>query len=304
MKRAVFGILLASCGLVACGGAKPAGPPPAPAVSVLEAGSEPRRVVRYELPLHTQGRLSSDVETTLTNRYTNTVLENGSNRLAFPAVHTTQHLEVLSVEPDGTITVKLDNERVTSDGEPADPRVARAFERELGRLGRTHETFRLAPSGARSNIHVDTTGEPVRASERTATVQFETQTAMRFPDVPIGVGAAWRVTSLVETAGVQWQRTATYHLRAIDDATASLEFEVTASAPEHALYVEPNATAKVTSGSSIASGQFLVELHGFGVTGGAHETSEVNLSIVNHALRVTSTLQNESSFTVKPADAK
>lgn len=101
-----------------------------------------------------------------------------------------------------------------------------------------------------------------------------------------------------------WQRTATYHLRALDDGTASIEFEVSASAPEHDLYVEPNATAKVTSGSAIASGQFVVELHGFGVTGGAHETSEVNLSIVNHALRVTSTVQNESSFTVKPADQK
>lgn len=102
---------------------------------------------------------------------------------------------------------------------------------------------------------------------------------------------------------MRWQRTATYHLRALDDATASIEFEVSAGAPEHALYVEPNASARVTSGSAIASGQFLVELRGFGVTGGAHATSEINLSIVNHALRVTSTLQNESSFTVKPAAA-
>jgi Family of unknown function (DUF6263) len=289
---------LLAIALVACGARQAPLPPPPPPVTVLDTGAEPRRLVRYTLQPHAHTRLETDTDVTVTERFTNTVLENGANRVAFPRVRVIETIEVTAREPDGSARVNTQIEQATAESQLANPRAERAFETVLARLRKMHSTRHVAPSGAVTNVVIDS-AEPRGAN---ATVEYAAQqTAMVFPDVPIGVGGAWKSVTHVTTGGVEWQRTTTYHLRALDDVSASIEYEAAMSASEHVLYTEPNASTKVTSGDGVESGQVLVNLGDASAIGGWHATLTVNMLIVDHALRISSTLQNETSETIQPA---
>lgn len=98
------------------------------------------------------------------------------------------------------------------DGDVPDPKARQTVEAEVAALRRTERRYRLTPSGIEADGTKDAAGAGVD---------------IRFPDAPIGMGAVWRVTSTYAIKGVKFNRTAIYHLRGLDDATATVDVEQT-----------------------------------------------------------------------------
>ena len=290
MKRAL--LLLA-----ACGGAQSPPPPPPPTLVVNDPGAEPRSVVRYELPLHTSERAEVHTDLTLAQSVTNTVLEEGSSRVAFPTVTVVQRFEVTDTHPDGSVTIRVDNDRATYEGTIPDGKIAGQLDRAMDYLRRRHETYRLEPDGTRTDVHVDDAGSRPHDTSGLG----ETDVGVVFPPTEIGVGATWTRTQTQRIGGIQWQLTTTYHLRSLDDVGASVEYEATGGASAQPLWVEPSRSTKLISGTISSGGHILIPLHGLVAPGGSHTTSEATLSIVNKDLRIETTLQSELENQIRPA---
>ena len=284
--------------LAACGGAQPAGPPRPPTLTVADAGAEPRRIVRYDVPPHTSARVELHEDLTLAQSVTNTVLEQAASHVAFPTVTILQRAEVTEALPDGSVLVRTDTERATYEGTIPDTAIGAQFDRTMRYLRRRHTTYRLAPDGTVADVHIDDGGKRPHDTSGLG----EPDVPIVFPPTPIGVGATWTLTQTQLGGGIQWHRTLTCHLRALDDTSASVEYETTSSAPSQPLWVEPSRSTKLTTAHASGGGHLLIPLHSLAPTGGSHATSEATLSIIDKDLRIETTIQTQLETQVRPAD--
>jgi hypothetical protein len=278
-------------GLVACGSSPPKTRVIAPAVLTLdEAGAEPRRVVRREIPLHTKEREQQQINTRVVQTLENTVLETGDARVQLPTITLIGDVEVTAVEPDGTMTVRYEAERATYLGDVPNPKVRRVVEAEVAALRKMKTTYRLSPQ----NVPSYDTKSPVG--------DLISQSAVRFPDQPIGVDAVWTVRSTVSVRGIVWERHATYHLKALDDAGASVEIDADATAQNQVLESDSHSSTRVTSGHETSHGLYLIPLHGLVATGGGKDTDDVSMQMVRGNLRVRTSTHTENEMMLEPAD--
>ncbi len=67
--------------------------------------------------------------------------------------------------------------------------------------------------------------------------------------------------------------------------------------------VEPNASTRLTSGTSNMSAKLSVPLQGLVATGASRGTIETNFAILRGRQRITATIQAETLFSVKPLGA-
>jgi hypothetical protein len=284
---------------VACGGSQR---PQASSASivVVDAGAAPRQRLRFEASAHAPERIEVQLKLRTRNAFENTMLQEGQRSLDFPTVRVIERLEASAVDSLGNADVSSDVEAASVLDDVVDPAPRRLLEPEIAKLTGLHASWRRAPSGAMSNMVVET---DVRRSMQAKTiVDAIRDTSVMFPDAEIGVGATWTVTSQQFFAGVMWDRTVKFTLTALDGPTATVIGEFAMHASPQALGVEPNATTKLTSGTLTATADLTIPLHGLAVTGTMRGTSEVNLVIVRGHLRITSTIQTEisSSVEVKP----
>ena len=280
--------------LVGCGGPGPVAPS-APSLVVRNAGAEPRRVVRIELPAGADEHAESLVDLSITSSTTNTVLETGTKAVTFPTITLREHWKVLETLPDSSARIVVENDRVTTESDVPDPKTQAMFDRILERLRHRRDTFRLLPDGSRADVHIDD-GRAQSPDLQGA----ESDVDVIFPSTPIGVGAEWVVTRPLASNGVQWHDTRTYRLRALDDATASVELQVVADAPPQALSVTPTSSTKLTVGKLGETGQFIIPLHGLVRTGGAHFDAEMRMQLVRKDLRIETAMHLQRAEQIAP----
>jgi len=148
-------------------------------------------------------------------------------------------------------------------------------------------TWRVAPDGT----YVAAGSETESSEEQLQLSRLREAMAdigATFPAVPIGPGARWRVTSRMRVAGVVWDRTTTYTLRALTGDQVTLDIATTARAGSQAVRVEPTTTTRLTSGSSRAHGATTLALRGVAPTAQQEATTEMNLLIVRGHERISS----------------
>lgn len=275
--------------LVACGSAQRPAPKP-PAITVQDAGTEPRRVLRYELPPDAVERFEMDVKTRTSTAVTNTVLETGHRDLDFPTV---QFLGQLSANK-GRISEEILDATPLED--VTDPTLRELVDHELRAVKGTRASWSQAPSGLRSDISVQ-----AKHAERFPDIaEWVEANAVVFPDSPIGVGAIWRQDSQIVAGRATYDRTVTYTLTALDDEHATITATAHLAAAPQALRVEPNATYELTHAAADDVGEFKIAFHHMVATTTSHGTSDVSMSIVRKQLRLSSTIQSETTMTVRP----
>lgn len=281
MKRAL--LLLA-----ACGGAQPASRPQ-PQLVVRDAGAEPRRIVRIEVPANADERAEAHLTLSVTRSVTNTVLETASKSVTYPELAFTQRWRVTERLPDGSARIRVDTEDVRA-GAVVDPKVKHDVDVVIEFLKHRSASFRLLPDGTHAEQHVADIDLPIAADN-----------VMVFPPTPIGVGAEWAVTQMPTLGGARWIFTYTYHLRALDDANASVELEVSAIAPRQSLSTDPRNSTTLTDGSSTASGQLLIPLHALVPTGGSHADTTTTYQLVRRDLRIETSTHVSQDSQIRPA---
>lgn len=275
--------------LAACGGAQSPARPASPTLVVKDAGAEPRRIVRYEPPPNADAHAEFHFTLTVTRSFTNTVLENAANSVTFPEFEIAQHWHVTEVLPDGSARIRIDNDAVRT-GAVTDPKTQKAVDQAANFLEHHSGSFRLLPDGTHTEQQIPD-----------AKIPLDTDVSMIFPPTPIGLGAEWTVTQTPTLAGARWVVTTTYHLRALDDTSASVEVETSGVAPEQALTVDPNNSTTLTEGKLTGSAQFLIPLRTLIPTGGGHLDTTTAYQLVRNHLRIETATHIEQASQIRPA---
>jgi hypothetical protein len=187
MRRvAVFAIAIVA--LHACGSekAKPP-PPPTDGIELVNAGREPRRLVRYKLAPSSQTELdvAMDVDMRTVDR-----------TVVLPSL--VMSIDVAAGATDANGAIKMKASVVGGSARPRgehDPAMLHVMERQAATLVGLVMTFDLSPWGQVSRTKVEATGrdlsEPMQQEVATLT-QLSEQLAMALPDKPIGPGAIWK----------------------------------------------------------------------------------------------------------------
>lgn len=274
--------------VAACGGA--ASLPRTPIVTVTNAGAGARVLLRYEHVAGTAERVRIAIKLRTRQEYENTVMEQGRRALDFPTLQLTGTLTVTDVAADGSAGLAFTIEDAQVLDDVVDPRMRRALEARTTVLRGTTQRWRRAANGSES--HDDVTSELADAMR---------ESGLRFPDVPVGIGATWQVRSAYESNHVRWLSVATFTVRDLTPTTVTIDGAVELRADEQTISAEPNATTVVTSGRGRGSSHAVIALRGVAATGDANRHVELELLVTRKALRVKARTTGESVFAIGPA---
>lgn len=281
--------------VAACGGAQHGA---SPELVVRNAGAEPRRIVRLDIPAHADEHAEVRLALVDATSFTNTNLDSGSHDVRLPELAISEHAQVTSALPDGSAWIRIAFEDARA-GALADAALRPDLDRATAFYRKHHITFRLLPDGSRIDV--------VGALDVPPALDLDDKTLVTFPSTPIGVGAEWSITRWVERNRVQWFVTYTYRLRALDDASATIDADVHAGAPSQRLAYEPahsrsfsGNSLRLTDGTITGRSQLVVPLHALIPSGHAHVDTSAELQLANHGGRTETTEHISQTFQITP----
>jgi hypothetical protein len=288
--------------VTACGGPQKAadGSSSVPTVKVVNPGSEPRQQIRYQPKPQAPDRMEMTLKVRVSTAFTNTALETGHRAADSPSMKISARMMAVTVMPSGDALLTCVIEDVAVLDDMIDPAMRRPIESESSALEGSRGSWQLSPAGIISNVVFEAApgAQPVRNPRWNLRDVLRDASAV-FPDEPIGVGAIWKVTSTQSIAGVTWKRRATYRLRDLSGSIASIDANVEMQASSQPLSVEPNATTRLTSGTSRARADLVIRLDGLFATGTSQGSNGINLNIVRRRQRITTTMQTETIVSVE-----
>jgi hypothetical protein len=187
-----FAPVLVVIAYAACGGAQRRGTS-APEVTVLELGSAPRQRVRIVPVLHAVERVAIVGKLRTDEAVTNTVLETGHRAHDLPSAELVLRCTADEVAVDHA-RVRCEVESATVNSDTSEPALRTRLAQELEQARGARIAWTLLPNGSFSDVVVDAPHAAARLRERLPMLRTMLR-SVAFPDVEIGVGAAWSVTT-------------------------------------------------------------------------------------------------------------
>jgi hypothetical protein len=269
LAAAVLAVTVGGCGLFTRSSPTVAGPRPtrpSPTVVLLEAGSGPRRILRFTPRVGAVTELELGIDLHLTQRPDGTVggaAPAGPAQVVDPpATHHRVRLTVTAaddlgydvafevtdagVEPDGTILTDTQIVELTA-----------AVQQVVGLSGR----MRLDQRGSVTSVAVapgpgdgDNDEDGSRNAARLRDVERQLAAVVPvLPVEPVGRGARWRTTSRSTLAGVDVRQTTTYEITALDGDQVLYRATVTQDAGEQDVPADAPDRSAATDGSAPAA---------------------------------------------------
>ena len=208
----------------------PAGPGAAGAIelTLLEAGTEPRQRLEYQL--------SAGVKQSFELRMKmNMGMEMSGTKMPIPEIPAfimVMDLEVSAVTPDGEATwsAKINKAEMEAGG---DPSMARAMGSSLDSLKGMSYRGKLARNGRMSGLEIDLPGTlPPQLTQMVDSMKQQMQQmTMPFPEEAVGIGARWKVAQKVALTGFAIDSSIENKLVAREGSRAVIEVTMSQSAP-------------------------------------------------------------------------
>jgi len=200
-----------------------------PQVKLLEAGAEPRKVLR----LHPKPGDKQTLGMTLKMAMEMKMGETETPAMKIPAMKMTVDMTVKSVSPDGDITYEM----VLSDASVADdpdvmPQVAEAmksaFANVKGTSGTGTKSNRGFSKGTEMKAPADATPQVRQAMDQMK--EAFSNLAAPLPEEAVGPGAKWEVKMLLQSQGMMIEQTAIYQLVSIEGERLTAKSTISQSA--------------------------------------------------------------------------
>ena len=201
-----------------------------PGLELLDPGSEPRTALRYKFTAGKTERVKVINGTTL-------VLEAGGQKVPtakMPDIELSAVLKVLSVASDGSAKRELSVERVKlAEGGAIDDSIRDQLTTALDAIKNVKGQDAVDSRGRLKSVKIDagSAGGPQIAQLLDQMQQSLAQMGAPFPEEPIGVGARWTVSSVIEQQGMKVQQTATYELSQLAGNKGRAKLRLTQLAP-------------------------------------------------------------------------
>lgn len=191
-------------------------PPPGAGdpVTLLDAGSGPRRALRIRPVAGSTSRTSVEARITLD-------MSIDGERFAMPStpgVRMVLAQRVDRVDTDGRVHLTLTYTDVAPIDEGTDPGVIAAVEAALEDLEGLHGTVVLDARGQVEEAAIDTSGvsDGMARNLLDSLISQISNLSAPFPREPVGIGARWTVTTRAVLVGITTDSTATYTLTGRD----------------------------------------------------------------------------------------
>lgn len=199
------------------------------AMYVLAEGEAPRRVLRYAIPAGARQQI--DMVMDMSMNVAGAGMPGGE--MTLPRMVMASAIEVTSVGKDGGMAFTMTIEDVRIEDTPdAVPGAAGQMQADVEGMRGLTMSATLMPDGRTRNLKVDaaSVSPQVRDQLRTTEQAMDQMTA-QLPDVPIGVGARWRVEQTLRQGGMKIEQVATYEVVELEGDHATITAEVDLDAP-------------------------------------------------------------------------
>lgn len=216
--------------------AEPRDPPGAPAVKLLNAGQQPRRVLRYALARPVSQRVSMEMTMGMQ-------LKPGTGgETKMPVIPATRVTFDMEVSPDPSGRLFSYKYRVASAellGDPQRSPVVDAFEKQFTKIVGSSGAMTMTSRGIIIESEVNMVKEvaPDAATFRQSFEQSMRQLSALLPVEPVGRGAVWEISSKVSSSGIIVNQTSRYTLTSMDGAHIAANVQMKQSAGSQTIHL-------------------------------------------------------------------
>jgi hypothetical protein len=198
-------------------------------VTLLDAGSAPRRVLRYAFTKGASESVSMRQQLGLAMEMNGMALPAQS----IPATLMTLKIDVTDVTADGTADVAITIERVDLDTVNTEPMMVAQMRPALASLGGVTMNYRMTPSGQVSSLALAANAPPqLQAAQALGSTE---QLSVALPTEPVGVGARWTASRAVEQNGLTIRQDMEYTVRSLAADSVVLDLVLVQSAKDQAI---------------------------------------------------------------------
>jgi hypothetical protein len=249
------GTLAVDAGAPASSGtAAEAGDAGAGGIALISAGDEPRRPLRYVFHKDAKERMALDMRMAIAV----TLDDKSPPPVTMPLVRMNLAITPQQVTPSGDLVYAFGLDRVDVVPEASgNEAFVRAIDAEVKRLVGMKGEVEVTPRGDTVRATLE---PPADASEQIQDVIDQFAATLRdmtvpFPEAPVGKGGRWSVTTPMHMKAFTAERTATYTLARIDGDRATLDVDVTLTAPPQQIETPRLKNAHVTLDALAAGGR-------------------------------------------------
>lgn len=224
----------------------PSGQVTGPTLVVLDAGAEPRRVLRYRLPVGSrfEAEMTLDLHLTQVHEFsdatgrTTTSPGTASEALVVDPPLTWQRVTFQVVEVrDGRYQVEFEvtDAGVDATGTTLGDEVVQKLETQLELVVGTSGRATMSQQGALSDVTIipSPNRSAVGSTEPATSLEDTiTRTVPLLPDVAVGRGARWRTVNRSSLAGTHLRQTTTYEITGLEGAQILYRADVSQEADE------------------------------------------------------------------------
>lgn len=218
----LFPILVIAAGGVSSGHAVPITiTKPPPTVTLLDAGKEPRRDLRLKF---VQGASQRSVMSMKISQKETTDGEEAPAQAVPPIIETLEvQVESVGLDGDATISMQIVDAHADAGAEGVDPVVAAMMNDAFANIVGLAATFTVTTRGVYTSMTFDPPNDLPQEMDQALNSMSKSMDQMSnpFPIKPVGVGAKWRVVSVIEM-GASLVMTREFELVAIDGDTLTL----------------------------------------------------------------------------------
>jgi hypothetical protein len=271
---------------VACGSDKAAPPPPDPnGIEVVYAGSEPRRVMRYEIAKGDKlaVELSIDVE-----------LDASGRGGPLPTVILGTELVAEDILADKSMRVRATITSITARDVANSTLSASSMSEHMQLLRGTSLTGTLLPDGGIRELHAEPSAKlpPALAQQLDTVSKSFQQISLPLPHLPIGNGAAWRQKHTIEQNGMKLFTVTTIVVTALDDRSITFTSTTSLGGPDQKITLQGHAI-EMTSIGGVGNGKGTIDLTKMVMTGEStlafhsdmtadNETDQMSMTMTTH----------------------
>lgn len=234
--------------------------PPPEGVELLEAGTEPRRELRYVIAKETRSTIDLTLEVDV---------DAGGQGGPLPTLTLTNEIVAEEVFPNGAMRMRTTILDVRATERPGTMVPAETLTTNMQELRGTSVLGVLSPRGKLSEVTVDLMGKklpPAIMSQLTNLSRSFEQVAMPLPGEPVGVGASWRNRRSVDQNGIKMMTLTTVTVTAIDATGFSFTSTSEVSGPDQKV-TQPGGTIDMTAVGGNGTGKGRIELTKMTMTG-------------------------------------
>lgn len=286
--------------------AKTAGPESATSASdaqvkLLEAGAEPRKVLRLKPKPGDQQTLVLTIKTGMSMK----LGDIPDQKMKLPAMEMTINTTVKEVSSDGDITyeVKFLDGSVAEDAEVM-PQISEGMKASLANLKGTSGTAKMSSRGVGKELDIKAP-EGADAQTKQALEQVKQSVASLgapFPVEAVGIGAKWEAKIPFQSQGMKIDQTVVYELTALEGESITAKSTITQTAANQKIQspAMPALKLDLTKMEGHGTGEITLELSKIIATDAAAEIhSDLSMAMDTGGQKQTMAMKLDSNITVK-----